>query len=66
MFDAEQTGSEPWHQELRRNVRRPCACAKPDQIEEPGLDPHIAVHHPQYAQDYLTKFGFDATNIRLT
>ena len=48
-------------EELRRQVRRPDAPAHgARQVEEHGVDPDPAGDRPQYAQDYITRFGFDA------
>jgi len=62
MFDAEQTGSEPWQpknfdNEFAGPIRMRKALTKSKNMVSIRILQSIT---PQYAQDYLTKFGFDA------
>lgn len=62
MFDAEQTGSEPWQpknydNEFAGPMRMRQALTKSKNMVSIRILQSIT---PQYAQDYLTKFGFDA------
>ena len=62
MFDAEQTGSEPWQprnfdNEFAGPMRMRKALTKSKNMVSIRILQSIT---PQYAQDYLTKFGFDA------
>ncbi len=62
MFDAEQTGSEPWQpknfdNEFAGPMRMRQGLAKSKNMVSIRILQSIT---PQYAQDYLTKFGFDA------
>lgn len=62
MFDAEQTGSEPWQpknydNEFAGPMRMRQALIKSKNMVSIRILQSIT---PQYAQDYLTKFGFDA------
>jgi penicillin-binding protein 1A len=62
MFDAEQTGSEPWQpknfdNEYAGPMRMRRALAKSKNLVSIRILQSIT---PQYAQDYLAKFGFDA------
>ncbi|WP_435628107.1 penicillin-binding protein 1A [Candidatus Ferrigenium straubiae] len=62
MFDAEQTGSEPWQpknfdNEYAGPMRMRRALTKSKNLVSIRILQSIT---PQYAQDYLTKFGFDA------
>lgn len=62
MFDAEQTGSEPWQprnfdNEFAGPMRMRQALTKSKNLVSIRILQSIT---PQYAQDYLTKFGFDA------
>lgn len=62
MFDAEQTGSEPWQpknfdNEFAGPIRMRQGLTKSKNMVSIRILQSIT---PQYAQDYLTKFGFDA------
>ncbi|MBI2286889.1 MAG: penicillin-binding protein 1A [Nitrosomonadales bacterium] len=62
MFDAEQTGSEPWQpknydNEFAGPMRMRQGLTKSKNMVSIRILQSIT---PQYAQDYLTKFGFDA------
>lgn len=62
MFDAEQTGSEPWQPKnydgtFEGPMRMREALTKSKNLVSIRILQSIT---PQYAQDYLTKFGFDA------
>jgi len=62
MFDAEQTGSEPWEpknfdSEFAGPMRMRQALTKSKNLVSIRILQSIT---PQYAQDYLTKFGFEA------
>ncbi len=62
MFDAEQTGSEPWQPKnydgsFDGPMRMREALTKSKNLVSIRILQSIT---PQYAQDYLTKFGFDA------
>jgi penicillin-binding protein 1A len=62
MFDAEQTGSEPWQpknfdNEFAGPIRMRQGLTKSKNMVSIRILQAIT---PQYAQDYLTKFGFDA------
>ena len=62
-FDAEQTGSEPWQPknydgEFAGPMRMRQGLIKSKNLVSIRILQSIT---PQYAQDYLTKFGFDAT-----
>jgi len=62
MFDAEQTGSEPWQPKnydgkFDGPMRMRQALTKSKNMVSIRILQSIT---PQYAQDYLTKFGFDA------
>ena len=62
MFDAEQTGSEPWQpknfdNEFAGPMRMRQGLTKSKNLVSIRILQSIT---PQYAQDYLTKFGFDA------
>ena len=62
MFDAEQTGSEPWQPKnydgkFDGPMRMRQALSKSKNMVSIRLLQSIT---PQYAQDYITKFGFDA------
>ncbi len=62
MFDAEQTGSEPWQpknfdNEFAGPMRMRQGLTKSKNMISIRILQSIT---PQYAQDYLTKFGFDA------
>lgn len=62
MFDAEQTGSEPWQPKNYDNeyagpMRMRKALVKSKNLVSIRILQSIT---PQYAQDYLAKFGFDA------
>jgi penicillin-binding protein 1A len=61
MFDAEQTGSEPWQpknydEKFDGPMRMRYALAKSKNMVSIRILQSIS---PQYAQDYLSKFGFD-------
>ncbi|MBK9161309.1 MAG: penicillin-binding protein 1A [Nitrosomonadales bacterium] len=61
-FDAEQTGSEPWQPknydgEFAGPMRMRQALTKSKNLVSIRILQSIT---PQYAQDYITKFGFDA------
>jgi len=62
MFDASQTGSEPWEpknydENFEGPMRMRQGLAKSKNLVSIRILQSIT---PQYAQDYLTKFGFDA------
>ena len=62
MFDAEQTGSEPWEPKnydggFEGPMRMRQGLTKSKNLVSIRILQSIS---PQYAQDYLTKFGFDA------
>jgi penicillin-binding protein 1A len=62
MFDAEQTGSEPWQpknydEKFEGPMRMRHALTKSKNMVSIRILQSIT---PQYAQDYITKFGFDA------
>jgi len=62
MFDATQTGSEPWQPKnydgkFEGAMRMRYALTKSKNMASIRILQSIS---PQYAQDYLTKFGFDA------
>ncbi|OGS92583.1 MAG: penicillin-binding protein [Gallionellales bacterium GWA2_59_43] len=62
MFDAEQTGSDPWQPKnydgtFEGPMRMREALTKSKNLVSIRILQSIT---PQYAQDYLTKFGFDA------
>jgi membrane carboxypeptidase/penicillin-binding protein len=47
-------------EELRRQVRRADEVARrAGEVEEHGVDPHPAVGRPAYAQQWISRFGFD-------
>jgi len=63
MFDAEQTGSEPWEPKnydgnFEGPMRMRQGLTKSKNLVSIRILQSIS---PQYAQDYLTKFGFDAS-----
>lgn len=63
MFDAEQTGSEPWQPKnydgkFEGPMRMRHALTKSKNMVSIRILQSIT---PQYAQDYITKFGFDPT-----
>ena len=65
IFDAEQTGSEPWEPKnydgkFEGPMRMRQALTKSKNMVSIRILQSIT---PQYAKDYITKFGFDATKL---
>ena len=61
VLEAEQTGSQRWEpKNYDGKYEGPMRLrTRAGQVQEHGVDPHPAGDRPQYAQDYVTRFGFD-------
>jgi penicillin-binding protein 1A len=61
-FDAGATGSQPWEpKNYDGKFDGPMSLQHgAGQVEEHGVDPRAAGHRPDFAQDWITRFGFDA------
>jgi penicillin-binding protein 1A len=55
------TGSQPWEpKNYDGKFDGPMPLRhRAGEVEEHGLDPHPAVDRPEYAQDWITRFGFE-------